>query len=346
MFLALETIQKLGDTVQGISAQFEITFAGVSRPISFVTSFDWKAIIATHPGIAGSKASTPAARLCYRCGFYGNDKTGNWWAAPLRWWRSAPAPGAAAAGGGVCSIPVYIAGIKPEYDVYDPAHGCARVLSNLLSQSWRYLLAHYPALAPKWIEGITSRGFPATVKLLESSINVDINAFKVWANGSYDETLLETMGDWWGPLANIPSWDAAEVAVALESVAEAVARSFRCIKLLYRLCWGKLDRGEDNFNTWWTARTGILCTMFAFNMTMNSSVHYVMNHLGEDVRTFPNILSLLAEGGERQNQRQNQHQRSLIASHVETANVSMTQDMQALEHCLAQAFLEAVEDVS
>lgn len=237
---------------------------------------------------------------------------------------------AAAPSPALSRIPSILSAIKAEDDIYDPAHGDARLLSNSLTHIWLWLWRHRPELAPIWQRAMYKNGFPIKISLNKRTITTDIKSFKRWMRSEHTAEVLAEMAPHWADLV-LTGWNSTEDAAEPVPAPAAAASLLRCLRILHDVCWGRVARSEL-YAAWLEARTGILCVMFAFDMPMNPSCHYVLNHLGEDILTHGDVLSLLCEGLERQNQVDSGRAPSLIPHQQVQGHVKFTRSVLSLRH--------------
>ena len=338
-FEALEIQMQLAVGMRQTRDSFLISINGQSRPIRYITSFDWAGIKGSRRGLASPLSTSAVSRVCYRCGFFGSDKQGGWFNDPLAFSTDAPAPapslgadafGAAAAAGLFYFLLCYLKVVDPIDDTYDAAHGCARLASNVLCGIWRYLLSFDSSLALNFIESICIGDFPITVSSKFHSITLVIKFLKMWFRSGHSQAVLDNL-DARFKSVTIFSWSAAEEAAVPVTIFGAVSELFRCLQLFHDLIWGFYDP-ERLYDAWIEARTGLLCHMYGFNMVMHSASHYMLNHVGTDIEQHYDIASMICEGTERQNEFQSSHARALISSQEPVAQTPHTKSTLQLRH--------------
>ena len=325
--------EKLKELWEGIKTKV-VWYRGEWRHIKVVHTSDWKDLCAFHEGVDSAKASRDDARCCPWCTAVTGMTVGSGRSLGevVHWYHRAPEfQEESKMVAHECYFPLIVEGLASCEDIYDAAHGAARVASTLMTGIWRFLKRMVEEATSEvmkkralhavssWEVALQVARFPVQVSETKGSITLDIASFKEWCLGPQPLNVIQLIG----PVLVGEGWRVAmlnpESGVRLDrTVLEAISEGFAALPVLYRGIWmennnpSRTEGALELFTQWWWARCRLLCCFDAFQIASPPATHYILNHLGEDIQQYGSLTSLICEGYERQNQLLSGMMKSLI----------------------------------
>lgn len=263
---------------------YEIATHNLSLNLKFVIVVDWKCYYELDTDCVEARDCQLQRRLCPCCGFLTNHKISTWMLDPYKLWTRD------------LSLSTYYSKLVNSitFVLYDPLHGLARLVSNMLSGFRSFL----KKLGLTRLANMLSVHIPNFKK---DDVNINSERTKQFLdNDTVVEGVSNIFENYKGqPLINLALPDESHVNISLSDLFVQMFAAMREFKKFIYSQTCTLQSLQDLM----VPRNFLLCCLLKFKYQLNPAPHYMLNHFFEDVENmFPaRPVNWLCEGEEGAN---------------------------------------------